>query len=61
LTSKLYNRLSHVLTMDEKLAAFAPLKKFVAKGLAEQRDELVSMSSNIFLPLFSWFVLCEAT
>ena len=43
LTSKLIRRLSMVKTSNERLAAFAPLKKFVAKGLEEQRDELVEL------------------
>ena len=43
LTSKLMRRLSTDRTTKERLAGFTPLKKFVAKGLEEQRDELVEL------------------
>ena len=43
LTSKLIRRLSTVKTTKERLAVFVPLKKFVSRGLEEQRDELVQL------------------
>ena len=35
--------MTSIRTPDERLAMFAPLCKFVAKGLAKQRDELVDL------------------
>ena len=42
LHSKLIRQLTSVRTTNERLAMFKPLLKFVTKGLADQRDELVN-------------------
>jgi hypothetical protein len=43
LGSRLIRKLSSIRTTKERLALFAPLQKFVARGLADQRDELVEL------------------
>ena len=43
LTSRLIRRLASVRTQQERFVLFAPLKRFVANGLSEQRDQLVEL------------------